>query len=373
MKKILSLFTGTLFCGLLVFTNSCKKCIDMPAPESTGDSVNVYVAGYDYNATTHAINAVYWKNGSEVILSNPSHNAYATSIVVSGKDIYVAGYEVDDSNYTARYWKNGVAVSLTSGAHNAWATSIAVSGANVYVSGYESNGTKYVAKYWKNGSVTVLSNGSNDAYATSVAVSGSDVYVAGYENNGGANPYYQSQGLNSGRNDVAKYWKNGNAVILTDGTEFARAFSVTTNGADAYVAGQENVGVDPNSTNIAKYWKTTSQVPLTQGESGNANATSIVVYSSDVYVAGYQSNGAYYYAEYWKNGNKTLLTPQASTHNGIANSIAVYATDIYVAGNEASADGQSSTAKYWKNGNPVLLTSPNGPYQDAACIVVVKQ
>ena len=345
----------------------------MPAPASTGDSVNVYVAGNDYNATTHATNAVYWKNGNEVVLSDPNHNAFATSIVISGKDIYVAGYEVNDTNYVAKYWKNGVAVSLTSGAHNALATSIAVSGADVYVSGYESNGTKYVAKYWKNGSVTVLSDGSNDAYATSVAVSGSDVYVAGYENNGDANPYYQSQGLNSGRNDIAEYWKNGNLVVLTDGTEFARAFSVTTDGAFAYVAGQENIGVDPNTTNIGKYWKNTGQVPLTQGESGSANCTSILVSGSDVYVAGYQSNGVYYYAEFWKNGNKTLLTPQASTHNGIANSIAVYGTDIYVAGNETSADGHGSTAEYWKNGNPVILSIPNVPYQDAACIVVVKQ
>jgi len=39
-----------------------------------------------------------------------------------------------------------------------------------------------------------------------------DVYVAGYEDNGSVS--------------VAKYWKNGHAVSLTDGTKNAHAESI---------------------------------------------------------------------------------------------------------------------------------------------------
>ena len=70
-------------------------------------------------------------------------------------------------------------------------SSDSIDSVNVYVAGNE-NG---VAKYWKNGNAVSLTDGSNLAYAYSIVVSGNDVYVAGEESG------------------VAKYWKNGNAVF----------------------------------------------------------------------------------------------------------------------------------------------------------------
>jgi hypothetical protein len=53
---------------------------------------------------------------------------------------------------------------------------------------------------------------SNDASAQSIYVDGADVYVSGYELDGS--------------NDVAKYWKNGREIALTDGSNGARANSI---------------------------------------------------------------------------------------------------------------------------------------------------
>ena len=90
--------------------------------------------------------------------------------------------------------------------------SIVVLGNDVYAAGYES----MVAKYWKNGTAVALTDGSNWAQATSIAVFGNDVYVAGYEI--------------AGSIEVAKYWKNGIAVSLTDGTLSAHGNSIFLSG-----------------------------------------------------------------------------------------------------------------------------------------------
>jgi len=198
---------------------------------------------------------------------------------------------------------------------------------NVYVAGYESNGTHNVAKYWKNGVAVNLTNGSNDAFASSIVVSGNDVYVAGYEFNGTYN--------------VAKYWKNGTPIILTTGSLNYLdnyATSIAISGNDVYVAGY---GLDSSlQETVPKYWKNGKVFFLDDG--GGGYAYSIAASGNDIYISGVDSNGN---AAYWKNNTPVELADDESE----GRSIAVSGNDVYVAG--IIFYGQNGrTATVWKNG-----------------------
>jgi hypothetical protein len=77
------------------------------APPVRPAPVDVYIAGNE------AYEACYWRNGVKTVLSNMNPTA-ATSIIVSGSDMYVAGYEINAAGKTVVcYWKNGVKTVLS--------------------------------------------------------------------------------------------------------------------------------------------------------------------------------------------------------------------------------------------------------------------
>ena len=301
-------------------------------PQVNNAAVDIYVAGADNGGP------VYWKNGQVTALDYVQSGFTATSIAVVGSDICVAGtkFELFWNDYAAKYWKNGVQQPL---GNYASANSIALSGNDVYVAGWEwestGSGIIPVAKYWKNGQPVLLPTGAMEAYANSIAIAGSDVYVAGEAGHG------------------AIYWKNGQAVSLASNLTHSGANSIAVVGADVYVAGYEG--------DIAKYWKNGQAVSLSGGI-----ATSIAVVGSDVYLAGYyyQAQGISI-AKYWKNGQEVLLT---SGSEAFARAIAVFGNDVYVAGHED--DGNGIEPKYWKNGHAISLPSTGGL---ATSIVVVNR
>src|SRR3979411_432834 len=120
---------------LLLGFFSCSK----KSNSNINPPLNVYIAGDETSATGTISIATYWKNGSPVPLTDGSKPATASSIIVSGNNVYVAGTEFNGTRNVATDWKNGSPVSLTDGSKPASANSIVVSGNDVYVAGVESN------------------------------------------------------------------------------------------------------------------------------------------------------------------------------------------------------------------------------------------
>ena len=78
--------------------------------------------GNEYNGIHYV--AMYWKNGSPVILSDGAMNGDTRSIFVSGNDVYVVGREFNGTNYLGKYWKNARPVILTDSSKGGDVTSI---------------------------------------------------------------------------------------------------------------------------------------------------------------------------------------------------------------------------------------------------------
>ena len=146
--------------------------------------------------------------------------------------------------------------------------------------------------------------------------------------------------------DTAVYFVNGQEYTLTSGMTPASAKSIALSGLNIYVAGYESNGAHT----VAKYWKN-GVATILSDTSLNAVATAIAVTGSDVYVTGWVSVGSMPAAVLWKNGKLTALN--ATGHYGAANALCVSGTDVYVGGYDSAAN--TVTPCYWKNGalNPL--------------------
>ncbi len=202
--------------------------------------------------------------------------------------------------------------------------------ASVYAAGYEraSGSSNHVAKYWKDGVAITLSDSAHDAEASCMFINGSDIYVGGYEDNGTRN--------------VAKYWKNGIATLLGNGVSSSSyVSSIFVSDGNVFVLGSEN--------GVPTYWRNGVAIPVTNG-AFQAEANSIFINGNDVYVAGYERNiGGHYVAKYWKNGVETILS--STTSYAAAYAISVSGNDVHVAGYEYNPTSSNDVAKYWKVSN----------------------
>ena len=326
----------------------------------------VYIGGYDGSS------AKYWRNGTPVALSvnSSSVSGWIHAIYAQGTNVQATGeIETAYAAIYAPYWENGISKALTDTnaalKPSTYTTGVGyamfVQGTDVYIAGYELlNGVWPVAKYWKNGVGVSFTDGtlSNDGIAYGIYIKGTDVYVAGFTSN-----------RNMGT-QMATYWKNGDPVYLNDSTKsMAVAHSIFVDSSNnVYVAGSETpgVGISFMGTQVAKYWKNGKAIALTDGTE-DACAFAVFVSNGTVYAAGYEYNPATGLsdAKYWKNS-----TPYTLTNNGYFNSatsIYVQNNDVYVAGWANDYSRGYNFAKYWKNGVDIPLIS-NSHYSTGSCI-----
>ncbi|WP_291272253.1 hypothetical protein [Geothrix sp.] len=230
---------------------------------------DVYVAGGEAAyAPNVGANAEYWKNTNKVKLTDGTHSAMARAITVSDGNVYVAGDELEivstgpitnELVSVARIWKNGIPMTLDlKSGLNSGATGTVVTGSDVYVVGWETENTGYgdrvLARLWKNGQLIPMT-GNEDSIATSIAISSNDIYVVGYK-------YI-------GNSSVAMCWKNGQGAQLADGKVSSIANSIAILGGNVYIAGFEG--------NYAKYWINGTSRNLTNGKfSASANSIFII-------------------------------------------------------------------------------------------------
>ena len=157
--------------------------------------------------------------------------------------------------------------------------------------------------------------------------------------------YIAGTQINEAGFQVAKYWENGTPFILSDGSSTTTATSIALLENSVYV-----VGTDYKEPKSIKLW--INGVENSIAAPAGSSAFDVLTYGTDVYVAGYITNGSHMIAAYWKNGVVTNLTGGETDAN--ARAIFVSGNDVYVAGFERTAT--KSVAKYWKNGNAISLT-----------------
>ncbi|HEY4967558.1 MAG TPA: hypothetical protein VII28_14230 [Puia sp.] len=282
-------------------------------------------------------NAVYWKNGAPVFLSE---RGKAYSIFVNGSDIYVCGsIEKDNNSFgtnwvrvesLASYWKNGKVVYLE---NQAWseATGMAIQGDDIYIVGFiaESDSVWHPV-YWKNGVLNYLSPESKGS-ATGIAVSGQQVYISG-------NTYGNSS-------DSAIVWENGKKVFFG---EIGPMNAVGYNGTDMFATGY--------LYGVPMYWVGNKKVELYN----NGIPDAIAFSGTDVYFGGTVRPGLDdNYAAIWKNDSLTILTDQYTNSN--VSGIAVAGKDVYAVG-YINDEFINFSPVYWKNGVMVKLGSNGWVY-----------
>ncbi|MGY4385173.1 putative RecA/RadA family phage recombinase [Pedobacter sp. UYP24] len=324
----------SIFFCVLLFSACEGQQPKQDDPQIFTKDADVYVAGDENNTAT------YWKNGKAVHLTNPDNFSHASGIAISVNDVYVSGYQTNNKDSAANNSTSPNTVVVTPGSVN-----------------LPRSGT--IAGYWKNKTFVKITDGAVNADASAIAISGKDIYIAGYECNGRK----ASPGSDDLKNAVAKYWKNGVPVVLTNGSNPAKATAIAVTNTNVFAVGYEELG--PNHLREARCWMNGKQINLKIDKNLNhgsdySEANAVFVDGDNVYIAGTESG----LAAYWKNGIPVRLVNRAKGQPGqvddiivsSAHAIAVSGKDIYVAGAQDTLASTNTVAKYWKNGRPISLT-----------------
>jgi hypothetical protein len=191
-----------------MWKNNVRTDLSEPSNSVTGIALsvfvsgsNAYVAGYIYDGKN--LIPCYWKNGVRHEFSRiPNQNAVASCIKVAGNVIYASGHMTDAAGDThPYYWNNGARTDFDGLGE---ATSLFISGNDVFVSGQFLEGNEFAPAYWENGNRTDLSriDITKEAETSAVWISEGDVYVTGFTRN-------------SSNVAMPCYWKNGTRTDLS--------------------------------------------------------------------------------------------------------------------------------------------------------------
>ena len=297
---------GSVFKVAKIWKNGVATSLTDGTDDAEASSVfvngnDVYAAGWARIGDNFI--AMLWKNGKATQLS--SRLSYATSVVIDGSDVYVAGYDYpEQGKENAVIWKNGVRMPLSNGTNNVdnYALSIAVNKQHTYIAGADDNN----ALMWIFGAETSITK--KYGYAQQIILSGEDYYIAG---EAGA-PYLTQGSADEDHIPQATIWKNGTSTMTLTGKEGGAsvANSVAVSGKNVYGAGYEYQYKDADKHYAAVLWKNGSPTLLSKYYS---TASTVLVSDSDVYVAGYDSKVANPFTvkgivTVWKNGVATHYT-----------------------------------------------------------------
>lgn len=257
---------------------------------------DVYVAGNVYNGNGYTPG--YWKNSVFVPHYDPKVFAQCSGIFVAGNDVYLSGVVNDGIKFTAVYWKNGKRETLpTSALQRSEATSIAVSGGDVYVACFVINDSNPpFSLYWKNGQENPL---TNQGVVTDIRVSGNDVHVVGPHKG------YRDQ-------FPVVYTKNGVSQTLTSsGIRRGAANSLLLHGTDVYIAGTE-MKEDNGNQPAARVWKNGVAADVIEGPQ-HSSASEICIIDENVIIAGEMRDGDDVVTFYKFNDQLVIVTRGGTT------------------------------------------------------------
>jgi hypothetical protein len=220
---------------------------------------DVYLASFSQSGQYH-YSGVY-KNGIYSEIVPGSTRLGLNSIAVGDQGVLLGGFESNPDGFTpykATYWLNNTEHILTDGTKNATVTGVAFAQTDIYAAGIETNspvlGKSFIAKYWKNDTVHILSDTLVSNVTSGIVVSGQDVYVSGSSYH-----YGRSDGP-----EIAKYWKNNNEYVLTDSMSNCEATAITVIGSDVYIVVQDLTAVSMPWP-VAKYFRNGKEVDLSDG------------------------------------------------------------------------------------------------------------
>jgi hypothetical protein len=264
-----------------VFTALASSEISSQVGSLYVDGSSVLIGGVKYGDNTPS-EALIWRDGTETVIEG----VFGKPMVAS-RNNKLFGVWLESTGWV--FHKNGTSQLMIDTAYDFGPMAMALRGDDMYISGYSAGavlsptGTAIQhAQYWKNDQL--LFRESEVSNGLSIFTLDNDVYMAGI--------LYPPGSLTS----VACYWKNGQRFDLTDRSGVAMAKSVFVTDNHVYVAGMIN--------NQAVYWKDGDAIILTTGSNSMANA--IFVQEENVHVGGYE-NG---YPAYWKNDVKQDIANQ---------------------------------------------------------------